>query len=434
MDVDGLPPGVEAMVSDTVLGYPVAPLADIKPGDYWVQGLLPRVRDLSPRRWQNGEASRRRSRRGAAVRGGAGESVQQAGADAHRSVERRADAHRARQDDPPIPGVPDTKYVKHFRVQSERLTKFWGRPMYLGAILVLPEGFDTHPECALSARDLSRPLPAGRLGFSRDAARSRSSARDDGQHRRALPERPRGRSGARSSATSGSQQEKGYEFYKEWTGPGVPARAACSRSSIPTPYYDDSYAVNSENNGPYGDAITYELHSVHGVALSRARRVGARRVRRIDGRLGGARRAGEISRGLQRRGRELSRTRSTSARSRRSNIYRDGNAFVSEGPWRTTPRPAERDYFGRTRVTMEQSNQKELVLGTHSRSGGQWDIWEAVFSPVGADGYPQRIFDKRTGVDRHDRRGVLARQLRSRAHHAARLGDARSRSCAGRSR
>src|SRR2546422_7905098 len=27
----------------------------------------------------------------------------------------------------------------------------------------------------------------------------------------------------------------------------------------PTPYYDDSYAVNSENNGPYGDAIMREL-------------------------------------------------------------------------------------------------------------------------------------------------------------------------------
>ena len=27
----------------------------------------------------------------------------------------------------------------------------------------------------------------------------------------------------------------------------------------PTPYYDDSYAVNSENCGPYGDAIREEL-------------------------------------------------------------------------------------------------------------------------------------------------------------------------------
>ena len=70
-------------------------------------------------------------------------------------------------------------------------------------------------------------------------------------------------------------------------------------------------------------------------------------------------------------------------------------------------------------------NLRELVLGTHSRSGGQWDIWEAVYSPVGADGYPQRIWDKRTGaIDREGRR-LLARPLRSRPHHAARLGDAR---------
>jgi hypothetical protein len=40
---------------------------------------------------------------------------------------------------------------------------------------------------------------------------------------------------------------------------------------------------------------------------------------------------------------------------------------------------------------------RELVLGTKSRSGQQWDIWEAVYSPVGADGYPQPIWDKYTG-------------------------------------
>jgi hypothetical protein len=42
-------------------------------------------------------------------------------------------------------------------------------------------------------------------------------------------------------------------------------------------------------------------------------------------------------------------------------------------------------------------NHRELVLGTKSRSGQQWDIWEAVYSPQGPDGYPQRIFDKKTG-------------------------------------
>ncbi|MGE5412972.1 MAG: hypothetical protein ACM3NW_02265 [Syntrophomonadaceae bacterium] len=57
-----------------------------------------------------------------------------------------------------------------------------------------------------------------------------------------------------------------------------------------------------------------------------------------------------------------------------------------------------RDYLGHIQATVEQANRLELVLGTHSRSGGQWDIWEAVFSPVGPDGYPRPIWDKRTGV------------------------------------
>jgi hypothetical protein len=43
-------------------------------------------------------------------------------------------------------------------------------------------------------------------------------------------------------------------------------------------------------------------------------------------------------------------------------------------------------------------NRLELVLGTRSRSGGQWDVWQAVYSPVGSDGYPRPIWDKRSGV------------------------------------
>ena len=47
---------------------------------------------------------------------------------------------------PPLPAPKDTKYVRHERIQSERLTKFWGRPMHLGAHVLLPEGFDSHPD------------------------------------------------------------------------------------------------------------------------------------------------------------------------------------------------------------------------------------------------------------------------------------------------
>lgn len=61
-----------------------------------------------------------------------------------------------------------------------------------------------------------------------------------------------------------------------------------------------------------------------------------------------------------------------------------------------------RDYLGHLKATLEQLNQYELALGTKGRSGQQWDIWQAVFSPQGADGYPKPIFDKITGQIDHD--------------------------------
>ena len=80
------------------------------------------------------------------------------------------------------------------------------------------------------------------------------------------------------------------------------------------------------------------------------------------------------------------------------NLYEDKNAYYLDGPWRKIKRPGMRNYLGHISTTLEDINRLELVLGTKSRSGQQWDIWEAVFSPVGPDGYPKRIWDKRTGV------------------------------------
>ena len=59
--------------------------------------------------------------------------------------------------------------------------------------------------------------------------------------------------------------------------------------------------------------------------------------------------------------------------------------------------PGERDYLGRTLTSTKQINQYELALGSHARSGEQFDIWQAVYGPVGKDGYPQPIFNKETG-------------------------------------
>ena len=79
------------------------------------------------------------------------------------------------------------------------------------------------------------------------------------------------------------------------------------------------------------------------------------------------------------------------------NIYADKNAFYLDGPHIRVEQPCERDYLGHTLTTTKAPNQYELALGSHARSGEQFDIWQAVFGPVGKDGYPQPIFNKETG-------------------------------------
>lgn len=83
------------------------------------------------------------------------------------------------------------------------------------------------------------------------------------------------------------------------------------------------------------------------------------------------------------------------------NLYEDRNAYYVDSRWKRTPRPGRRDWRGHVTATLEEMNHRELVLGTNGRSGDQWDIWQAVYSPVGSDGYPKPIWDKRTGeIDR----------------------------------
>jgi hypothetical protein len=395
VDVDGLAPTTEAIVSDTTLGYPTSSLAGIKAGDYWVQGLLHVYETF---RRGDGKTVKLPA-------GDRGEGQQWPDAPGNlfsKPVKMRINPASATpihivldQTIAPIHESADTKYVKHFKVRSDRLTKFWGRPVYLGAILILPEGFDTHP-------DAHYPLAIYHGHFQQDVDDFRETPPDP-----KLP--PYNIDSLTVHCPNGHelglctkfgyerlQQEKAYELYKEWTGPGFP-RVLQLTIQHPTPYYDDSYAVNSENNGPYGDAITYELIPY---VESHYRGLGAWARALYGGSTGGWEALGaQVKYPDEYNGAYANCPDPIDFHAYTTvDIYHDGNAFYSTGPWRTTPRPAERDYFGRTRATMEQSNQKEAVLGSRSRSGGQWDIWEAVFSPAGADGYPKRIFDKRTGV------------------------------------
>jgi hypothetical protein len=194
-----------------------------------------------------------------------------------------------------------------------------------------------------------------------------------------------------------TQQEHAYQFYKDWTGKDYP-RMIIVEIQHANPFYDDSYAVNSENLGPYGDAITYELLPY---VEKKFRALGTGWSRFMyGGSTGGWEALGaQILYPDEYNGCFAACPDPIDFRAFTTvDIYEDKNAYFSEGPWKKVPKPGFRNYLGHLSATVEQLNRVELVLGTKSRSGGQWDIWEAVYSPVGPDGYPKRIWDKRTGV------------------------------------
>ena len=287
---------------------------------------------------------------------------------------------------PPIEPPKDTKYIKHIKIQSERLTKFWGRPMHLGAHVLLPEGFDSHPEARY-------PLVIFHGHFPADFGNFREQPPDPNL-------KPEYSERFKLEGYNRIVQEQAYQFYKDWTGPNFP-RFIIVEIQHANPYYDDSYAVNSANLGPYGDAITYELIPE---IEKRFRGIGKGWARFLYGGSTGGweAMAVQIFYPDEYNGSWAACPDPIDFRAYTVvNIYEHENAYYADSPWKRMPRPGKRNYLGELSATVEDMNHMELALGTNSRSGGQWDIWQAVYSPVGADGYPKPIWDKLTGkIDR----------------------------------
>jgi S-formylglutathione hydrolase FrmB len=170
----------------------------------------------------------------------------------------------------------------------------------------------------------------------------------------------------------------------------------------PTPYFDDSYAVNSESQGPYGDAINKELLPY---IEKQFRAIGDGWARTVYGGSTGGWEAlaSQVFYPDMYNGAWVSCPDVVDFRAYvTTNLYQDKNAYFIEGHFGRVPRPEKREADGLVLATMEQANHYELVMGTHGRSGEQFDIWQATFSPIGSDGYPKPIYDKLTGVIDHD--------------------------------
>lgn len=382
IDVDGWKPGEAQVMGVNAFGYPLERLSEVPAGDYYAQALLHKYETFH---LKNGHTVKLPMDRGEGQHWNlAPGNIYSKPVKIHWDPARSNEISLAiDQTIPPVREPEDNKYVKHIRIQSKLLTEFWGRPMYLGAHVLLPEGFDEHP-------NVHYPLAIFHGHFPEDFGGWRTTPPDAN-----LPYDTSTR--FRIANYHKLEQTLAYQFYKDWTGPGFP-RVLAIEIEHANPYYDDSYAVNSENLGPYGDAITYELIPE---IEKRFRGIGKGWARfTYGGSTGGWEAlAVQVFYPEEYNGCYAACPDPIDFHHYTTvNIYGDKNAYWVDDSYKKTPRPAYRDSLGHVSAMVQEMNQRELALGTRSRSGDQFDIWEAVFSPMGADGYPRRIFDKYTGA------------------------------------
>ncbi len=274
----------------------------------------------------------------------------------------------------PDPATKQSKYIKYVKIKSKKLSEFWGRDMHLAAWVLLPDGFDEHPQARYPLCLYHGHFPEEFSGFSEtpppaDMDTSTYSPRF-------------GIYGYNKVVA-----QEGYDMYKKWTSPDFP-RYLVVEIQHANPFYDDSYAVNSANIGPYGDAIMYELlpeieRQFRGIGQGWARFT-------YGGSTGGWEALAtqvfypdEFNACFADCPDPITFESYTMV-----NLYEDKNAYYWEGPFRRTPKPGKRNYLGEMLCTLEDMNRREAVLGSRGRSGDQWDIWQAVYSPVGVMGTP----------------------------------------------
>jgi hypothetical protein len=357
LNIDDKAPGAKVVVDETAFGYPVRSLREIPPGDYFVQA------------WLNVYTTFKRSD-GKVVKlhqdQGEGQSWRRSPGNLFSEpVKVKIESGKSATVPvslskvvPPVKPYEDTKWVKHIRIKSRLLTEFWGQPMFIGANILLPKGYEEHPGVRYPVHYVQGHFPRGRAGrFSEDET---------------------------------------SPAFKLWTADGAPRFIQVSFEHA-CPYYDDSYGVNSENVGPYGDAITSELIPR---IEKEFRAIGEPWARALSGGSTG----GWISLALQvfypdvfggvwsfcpdpvdfRKYQVV-------------NLYADKNAYYMDSEWTRVPRGGERETDGNLAYTMDQENLYEEAIGDRSRSGGQWAIWNAVFAPVAEDGYPKPFWDPVSG-------------------------------------
>jgi len=259
--------------------------------------------------------------------------------------------------------IPPRKLVKHklvrlFKLKSMLLSTWWKKTVELKTAILLPAGYEAHPEKRY-------PVRYNIAGYG-------------GRY-------------TRVNHLVGNKTFMGW-----WTSGNAPQIITVFLDG--EGHFGDCYQLNSENNGPYGDALINELIP----AIEKKFRVSEKpELRFVDGCSTG----GWVSLALQ-----LFYPNTFNGCWSYSpdpvdfhwtqliNIYDDANAFYGDN---NLIRPSMRSIYGEPKFSIKQEVTSENVQGysnTFVTSGEQWGAWNALFSPRGVDGLPRSIFDAHSGV------------------------------------
>ena len=338
-DFDRKAPGAVGLIDASAAIFPLENLSQLPAGEYFVQALFDSNVDLKSvnapgNLYSDVQAIRLDPSRGSTVK---------------LELSRRV---------PPEELPAETEYLRYVRLQSKLLSAFHKRPIYLRAGIILPRGH---------ASDTGRRYPL------------------------------RVHIGGYGESYTGVERmmRAGSEFRRAWEAADAP-RMILLHLDGDGPF-GDSYQVNSDNNGPYGDALTQELIPF---VEEKFRAVGEPYARVLDGGSTG----GWVSLALQIfypdffggawsfcpdgvdfRAFQL------------IDIYADRNAYTNEHGFE---RPSARDRNGDTRFTIRHECRMENVKGlgdSWTMSGEQWGAWNAVYGERGADGRPRPLWNPQTG-------------------------------------
>ncbi len=178
MDVENWKPGQRMAFDAEVDGFPTRSLDDLPAGEYTVQAVLNRYEKFTrsdgrtlwlPPDQGEGQVWHRKP-------GNLHSKPVTVRIDGKRSARASSSCSTRRSRRSAPFEDKQTEYVRYFRMRSERLSKFWGRDVYLAAWVRLPWGYHEHPDARYPLVIAHGHFPAEPWRIPRDAAGSGSEA------------------------------------------------------------------------------------------------------------------------------------------------------------------------------------------------------------------------------------------------------------------